>query len=104
MKTKYSAEFRLEVVQYQLKGRSKVEAARKFGINPSSAERWLVLYGQNGKDSLDNVTRYAVSPRPSHLFQPKLGVSTEFGSYRAVSTFFSFKLLFYNDFYLTVVN
>lgn len=59
MKTKYSAEFRLEVVQYQLKGHSKVEAARKFGINPSSAERWLVLYGQNGKDSLDNVTRYA---------------------------------------------
>ena len=52
MKTKYSAEFRLEVVQYQLKGHSKVEAARKFGINPSSAERWLVLYGQNGKDSL----------------------------------------------------
>ena len=53
MKTKYSAEFRLEVVQYQLKGHSKVEAARKFGINPSSAERWLVLYGQNEKDSLD---------------------------------------------------
>ena len=45
MKTKYSVEFRLEVVQYQLKGHSKVEAARKFGINPSSAERWLVLYG-----------------------------------------------------------
>ena len=41
MKTKYSVEFRLEVVQYQLKGHSKVEAARKFGINPNLLQKWI---------------------------------------------------------------
>ena len=85
MKTKYSAEFRLEVVQYQLKGHSKVEAARKFGINPSSAERWLVLYNQNGKDSLNRTTCYAEFDLSFKLKVVLSGVSTEFGENSTLS-------------------